>query len=213
MIDLFYQHRVDPNVPIEDVAGAVKDLIAAGQGQAFRPVRAGGADHSPRACGAAGHGAAERVFVVVARARDQRHPPGAARSWASASCVQPARQGLPDRRDRQDTKIGATDFRKQPRRASRRRRKKNQALVELLKRIATRRRRRRRRSRWPGCWRRSPGSCRSPAPRSCIGWRRTSARPNIKLTVQDLAGIKHTAAAIQVEGERYPAQLMATTGR
>ena len=37
-IDLFYQHRVDPDVPIEDVAGAVKDLIARGQGQALRLV-------------------------------------------------------------------------------------------------------------------------------------------------------------------------------
>jgi aryl-alcohol dehydrogenase-like predicted oxidoreductase len=38
VIDLFYQHRVDPNVPIEDVAGAVKDLIQQGKGEAFRPV-------------------------------------------------------------------------------------------------------------------------------------------------------------------------------
>ena len=38
-IDLFYQHRVDPDVPIEDVAGAVKDLIQARQGQALRPFR------------------------------------------------------------------------------------------------------------------------------------------------------------------------------
>ena len=37
-IDLFYQHRVDPNVPIEDVAGAVKDLIQRRQGQALRPL-------------------------------------------------------------------------------------------------------------------------------------------------------------------------------
>ena len=41
VIDLFYQHRVDPNVPIEEVAGTVKDLIAAGQGEALRHVRGG----------------------------------------------------------------------------------------------------------------------------------------------------------------------------
>ena len=40
-IDLLYQHRVDPDVPIEDVAGAVKDLIQAGQGKALRPVGSG----------------------------------------------------------------------------------------------------------------------------------------------------------------------------
>ena len=38
VIDLFYQHRVDPDVPIEDVAGTVKDLIQAGKGQALRPL-------------------------------------------------------------------------------------------------------------------------------------------------------------------------------
>ena len=73
-IDLFYQHRVDPAVPIEDVAGAVKELIARGQGQAFRPVRGRRADDPPRACGAAGDGAAERVFAVVARARAEVLP-------------------------------------------------------------------------------------------------------------------------------------------
>ena len=47
-IDLLYQHRVDPQVPIEDVAGAVKELIEEGQGQALRPLRGGRADHPPR---------------------------------------------------------------------------------------------------------------------------------------------------------------------
>src|SRR5258708_13907768 len=41
VIDLLYQHRVDPNVPIDDVAGAVKDLLAAGKGRAFRLAEAG----------------------------------------------------------------------------------------------------------------------------------------------------------------------------
>ena len=54
-IDLFYQHRVDPDVPIEDVAGAVKGADPAGQGQAFRLVRTRRADHPPRPCGAADH--------------------------------------------------------------------------------------------------------------------------------------------------------------
>ena len=53
-IDLFYQHRVDPNVPIEDVAGTVKELIRAGQGEALRAVGGGRADHPPRARGPAG---------------------------------------------------------------------------------------------------------------------------------------------------------------
>ena len=67
-IDLFYQHRVDPDVPIEDVAGAVKDLIQRRQGQALRPLRGRRADDPPRARGAARHGGPERVLAVVEKA-------------------------------------------------------------------------------------------------------------------------------------------------
>ena len=67
VIDLFYQHRVDPNVPIEDVAGAVKELIAAGKVRHFGLSEAGAADRPPRPCRAAGHGRAERVFPVDPR--------------------------------------------------------------------------------------------------------------------------------------------------
>ena len=58
-IDLFYQHRVDPSVPIEDVAGAVSELIADGQGRALRTVRGRCRHDPPRARGPAGHRAAE----------------------------------------------------------------------------------------------------------------------------------------------------------
>jgi aryl-alcohol dehydrogenase-like predicted oxidoreductase len=59
VIDLFYQHRVDLNVPIEDVAGAVKDPHRRGQGETFRAVGAGRTNGPPCPCGATGHGVAE----------------------------------------------------------------------------------------------------------------------------------------------------------
>ena len=65
-IDLFYQHRVDPNVPIEDVAGRGQGSDRRGQGQALRPVRTGRPDHPAGSCGAAGGGHPERVFPLVA---------------------------------------------------------------------------------------------------------------------------------------------------
>ena len=66
VIDLFYQHRVDPDVPIEDVAGAVKDLIQEGkQGQALRSFRSRCANHPSRPRGPAGHRGPERVLAVV----------------------------------------------------------------------------------------------------------------------------------------------------
>ena len=85
MIDLFYQHRVDPDVPIEDVAGAVGELVAAGKVRHFGLSEAGADDHPPGARGLPGHGGAERVLALDARPRAR----GAARpapSSASASC-------------------------------------------------------------------------------------------------------------------------------
>jgi len=67
-IDLFYQHRVDTNVPIEDVAGAVKDLIEAGKVKHFG-LSARRANGTPRACGSTGHRDSERIFPVVAATR------------------------------------------------------------------------------------------------------------------------------------------------
>ena len=65
-IDLFYQHRVDLNVPIEDVAGAVKELIEEGKVKHFGLSEASGGDDPPGACGAAGCCAAKRVLAVLA---------------------------------------------------------------------------------------------------------------------------------------------------
>ena len=68
-IDLFYQHRVDPDVPIEDVAGAVKDLIQQGKVQAFRTIRSRDANASSGTCSPTGDRIAKRIFVVVEKAR------------------------------------------------------------------------------------------------------------------------------------------------
>ena len=66
VIDLLYQHRVDPDVPIEDVAGTVKDLIRAGKVKHFGLSGSRRANDTPRPCGPAGHCGAERILAVVA---------------------------------------------------------------------------------------------------------------------------------------------------
>ena len=104
VIDLFYQHRVDPNVPIEDVAGAVKELDPGRQGEALRPFGSRRADDPSRARGAAGHGAAERIFAVVARA-GSRNPADARRTRHWIRSVQPAGQGLSDGQDQRRNQI------------------------------------------------------------------------------------------------------------
>ena len=177
-IDLLYQHRVDPNVPIEDVAGTVKELIAAGQGEAFRPVGGGRADDPPRARGPAGDGAAERVLAVVARAGGG-DPADARGARDRLRPVQPARQGLPDRRrsTRRPSSRAATSA--TPSRASPTRGAQGEPRVRRAARGDRRAEERdaARRSRSPGCSRRSRGSSRSRARRSCTGSRRTSPPP------------------------------------
>ena len=92
------------------------------QGQAFRPVRARRADDPPRPCGAAGHRDPERIFAVDARAGDQRHAAGLRGAWHRLRALQPARQGLPDRRHEQGHQARRGRFPPASCRASRRRR-------------------------------------------------------------------------------------------
>ena len=175
-IDLLYQHRVDPDVPIEDVAGAVKELIQAGQGQALRPFRSRRADDPSRTRGPAGHGPPERILAVVETprsggdtdARGTRH---------RLRAVQPAGQGLPHGQDRREHDLrqlrlpqhppplhaGGAQGESGPGRSARQDRRTEEGDTRL-------------RSRSPGCWPRSRGSFRSRAPRSCIAWTRTSGR-------------------------------------
>jgi Predicted oxidoreductases (related to aryl-alcohol dehydrogenases) len=67
-IDLLYQHRVDPEVPIEEVAGTVAATDSRRESEVLRPVGSRRANHSACPRRAAGHGAAKRIFAVVARA-------------------------------------------------------------------------------------------------------------------------------------------------
>ena len=72
-IDLFYQHRIDPNVPIEEVAGAVGDLVREGKVRFLRPLRGRGRQYPPRPRDIPGLGAAKRIFAVGTRPRIGNH--------------------------------------------------------------------------------------------------------------------------------------------
>ena len=138
MIDLFYQHRVDPDVPIEDVAGAVKELIAEGKVKHFG-LSEPGAQTVRRAHAVQPVTALpERIFAVDARAGDQRHSRGMRGAGHRFRALQPARQGLPDRRDGQGHQDRRGRFPNILPRFTPEAMEKNQALVDLLKRIAER---------------------------------------------------------------------------
>ena len=166
VIDLYYQHRVDPNTPIEDTVGAMAELVRAGQGAPSRPLRGGAADDPPRPCGASDRRAADRIFAVEPRpgGRDPADRAGA-RHRLRALCA--ARARLPDRPlqaaggsagGRFPPQLAALVGREFPEEPRPRRAR--------WRRSRARRAARRRRWRSPGCWRRATTSCRSPGTRS-----------------------------------------------
>ncbi len=76
-IDLLYQHRVDPSVPIEEVVGTVSRLIEAGKVRFLGLSEAGRRHDPPRPCDPPGFGAAERIFPVGEESRARDHPAAA----------------------------------------------------------------------------------------------------------------------------------------
>ena len=165
-IDLFYQHRVDPDVPIEDVAGAVGELVAAGKVRALRPVRGRRRHDPPRPRGAPGHRGAERVLAVDPRSRTRgaahlrrtRHRVRA-RSARSARASSPA-PSTPRPHSPPATSAPASRG-SAPRTAT-----ANQALVDHVRQLAAGQGRHPRAGRpRPGCSPSSRGSCPIPGTR------------------------------------------------
>ncbi len=137
-IDLLYQHRVDPDVPIEDVAGTVKELIDAGQGRHFGLSEAG-ADDPPRTRGAAGHGAAELSTRSGGASRRTRSCRRCEELGIGFVPFSPLGRGFLTGKIDETPTFESADFRNTiPRFTDRRHAQANQAFVDLLARIAER---------------------------------------------------------------------------
>jgi aryl-alcohol dehydrogenase-like predicted oxidoreductase len=135
-IDLFYQHRVDPSVPIEEVAGTVKELIRAGKVKHFGLSEARRANHPSCARGAARDRAAERILTVVARAGSSDSPRRSMNSASASFPSVPLGRGFLTGKIDANTQFAAGDFRNTSPRFSADARKANQALVDVLAKLA-----------------------------------------------------------------------------
>ncbi len=153
VIDLFYQHRVDPDVPIEDVAGAVKELIAEGKVKHF-------------GLSEAGVGTIRRAHAV--------QPVAALQSEYSLWWRKPEDEVIPTLEELGIGFVPYTTSAASCRGLLRRRGRRTRRSSICWRRLQKRKRRRPRRLRWRGFWRRSRGWCRFRGRRSCIGWRRTT---------------------------------------
>ena len=208
-IDLLYQHRVDPNVPIEDVAGDGQGTDSPGQGEAFRPVRSRRADHPPRARGPAGDRAAERILALVARARSGG-PADARRTGHRLRSVQPSGQRLPHRQDQREHQVRQrTTFATSSPASTRRTARPIRPWSRWSRNLRSRRRPRPRRSRWRGCWRRSRGSFPFPAPPNFTASTRTSEQSPSSSRRRTCATLESAAA----QRSAYKARATRNTSR
>lgn len=213
VIDLFYQHRVDPNVPIEDVAGAVKDLIAAGKVRHFG-LSEPGAQTVRRAHAVQPITALQNEYSLWTRGPETNGILKACEELGiGLVAYSPLGKGFLTGAMSKNTKLAENDFRRGLPRFTPEAMQANQALVDLLKDIAGQKKA------TPAqialAWLLAQKAWIVPIPGTtkAARLRENNAAASITLTAEDLSHIKAAAAKIHIEGERYPAHLMATTGR
>lgn len=134
-IDLYYQHRVDPNVPIEDVAGAVKELIQEGKVKHFGLSEAG-ANTIRRAHAIQPVAALQSEYSLWTREPEKEIIPTLEELGIGFVPFSPLGKGFLTGKMDENTKIDSTDFRSTVPRFDTENRKANQALVDLLSRFA-----------------------------------------------------------------------------
>ncbi len=212
VIDLYYQHRVDPNVPIEDVAGAVKDLIQQGKVKHFGLSEAG-AQTIRRAHVAQPVTALQSEYSLWWREPEQEILPALAEFGIGFVPFSPLGKGFLTGKINEETKFDKTDFRNIVPRFTPENRKANQALVDLLSKIAERKKA------TPAqtalAWILAQKSWMVPIPGTTKLHRleENIGAAAIELTPDDLRQIDSATAKIPVQGARYPENLQKLVNR
>lgn len=212
-IDLLYQHRVDPNVPIEDVAGAVKDLIAQGKVRHFG-LSEPAAQTVRRAHAVQPVTTLQNEYSLWTRGPETNGILDTCRELGiGLVAYSPLGKGFLTGAMNKDTKIGDNDFRKHLPRFSPEAMAANQAMVDLLTRIAAAKQATPAQIALAWLLAREPWIVPIPGTTKLHRLEENLAAAAVELTASDLAEIEKAAAAIHIEGDRYPPHLMATIGR
>jgi aryl-alcohol dehydrogenase-like predicted oxidoreductase len=213
VIDLLYQHRVDPAVPIEDVAGAVRGLIQEGKVRHF-----GLSEPAPqtirRAHAVQPVTAIQNEYSLWTRGPETNGVLQACEELGIGFVpYSPLGRGFLTGAINQDTKLAENDFRRLLPRFTPEAMAANQALVDLLKRIADEKRATPAQIALAWLLAQKPWIVPIPGTTKLPRLEENLGAGDIVLTADDLAEIARAAAEITVEGERYPAHLLAATGR
>jgi aryl-alcohol dehydrogenase-like predicted oxidoreductase len=212
VIDLFYQHRVDPDVPIEETAGAVKELIEAGKVKHFGMSEAA-AKTIRRAHAVQPVAALQSEYSLWTRGPEAEILPTLEELGIGFVPYSPLGKGFLTGKMDENTTLDKADFRNTLPRFTPEARKANQALVDLLGQIGERKNATPAQIALAWLLAQKPWIVPIPGTTKLSRLDENIGAVAVGLTADDLREIEIAAAAIKVEGARYPEHIEAMTGR
>ena len=211
-IDLFYQHRVDPDVPIEEVAGAVKELIQEGKVKSFGLSEAG-AQTIRRAHAVQPVTALQSEYSLWWREPETEVLPTLEELGIGFVPFSPLGRGFLTGKIDENTTFDSSDFRNSVPRFTPEARKANQALVDLLKRVAERKKATPAQIALAWLLAQKPWIVPIPGTTKAQRLEENIGAADVELTSDDLREIDDAASTITVQGARYPESMQRMTGR
>jgi len=211
-IDLLYQHRVDPNVPMEDVAGTVKELIQAGKVKHFGMSEAG-VESIRKAHAVQPVTALQSEYSLWWRQPEAEILPLLEELGIGFVPFSPLGKGFLTGAINENTSFDKTDFRNVVPRFSEENRKANQGLVDALGRIAAQKGVTNAQVAIAWLLAQKPWIVPIPGTTKINRLEENMGAADVELTRQDLNEIETALGAIEVQGARYPQQLQALTNR
>ena len=212
VIDLFYQHRVDPGVPIEDVAGAVKDLIAEGKVKHFG-LSEPGVQTIRRAHAVQPVTAIQNEYSLWWREPEEEVLPTLEALGIGFVPFSPLGRGFLTGKMNESTTFHSSDLRNKLPRFTPEARKANEALVHLLVEIAKRKQATAAQIALAWLLAQKPWIVPIPGTTKLKRLEENIGATEIELTQDDLREIEQAASKIDVQGARYPEHLEAMTGQ
>jgi aryl-alcohol dehydrogenase-like predicted oxidoreductase len=212
VIDLFYQHRVDPSVPIEDVAGAVKELIREGKVKHFG-LSEPGAQTIRRAHAVQTVTALQSEYSLWWRRPEEEVLPTLEELGIGFVPYSPLGRGFLTGKINENTTFDSSDFRHMLPRFTPEARKANQALIDLLGEIAKQKKATSAQIALAWLLAQKPWIVPIPGTTKLKRLEENIGAASIELTSDDLREIDSAASKITVHGARYPEKLEQMTGR
>jgi len=202
-IDLLYQHRVDLNVPIEDVAGAVGDLIREGKVKHFGLSEAS-AQTIRRAHAVQPVAALQSEYSLFWREPEQTVMPTLEELGIGFVPFSPLGKGFLTGKIDANTKFDSTDFRNSVPRFSEENRRANQALVDVIRSFATKKRATAGQIALAWLLAKKPWIVPIPGTTQLSRLEENLGAPQVELTPDDMRSLEEASSAIKLEGARYP---------